>query len=226
MIMKNTRMLTLFSFIALTLSSCVNGISKEEYETKLSEVEANFANITDVHINNKNSTTKYDYKEGEFYGYYNFALLILVPVTQGTYTWKDGDKYYHAEVHIDSSKSKKNEITKEQFDTYMSAHKVSLITLMSEVTAKIHDFMQENPVTVTKAENTYGYDTINNEYHFQSKTELTISGGDTDVQKTEYFISFKDQKLKEYHSKSGDSDSYRYYSYGNAKFNEPTIAEK
>ena len=223
--MKRTNVLTLFPFIALTLTSCVNGISKDEYEAKLSEVEANYANITDVHINNRNNTTKYDYKEGEFYGYYNFALIIFVPITQGTYTWKDGDKYYHTEVHADSSKTKKSEISKEQFDTYMTAHKAKILSLMSEVTLKIHDFMQENPTTVSKAENEYKYDSFNKEYHFYSKVVETYQDSEGNPEKTDYFVSFKDQKLKEYHAKTGTSDSYRYFSYGDAKFNEPTMPD-
>ena len=169
-----------------------------------------------------------------------FALILIVPVTQGTYTWKENDKYYHAETHTDSKKNKKTEITKEQFDTYMLGHKAKMISMMEDVTGKIKNLMQDKPEGGITATNEYKYDGFNSEYHFYSKAKVptgTEYNPDTDqmeytnYQDVDYFVSFKDQKLKEYHSKTTDtstsetntSDSYLYFSFGNAEFKEPNI---
>ena len=90
-IMKNIQKTLLIMTVPFLLSGCVKSLNHDQFAEKFATVEANLVNDatfpTSLHVNSKNNTSAYDYKEGEYYRHTTWALLILVPVTSYDSAW-------------------------------------------------------------------------------------------------------------------------------------------
>ena len=221
--MKNIKSIITLSLVPVMLAGCSlpKKINEEQFREKYNETVTYLSSVdnvpSNIHIQNKAGATKYDYKEGEFYGYYNFALLILVPVTGGEYTWKEEGKFYHAEKNMfDNKKSYKKEITEEQFNTYMAGHKNKMLEELQ---------MPLNMATIllNGGEN---YENIRNTYYSVGKTGWKLSSKAeyvSDNNKTySYTIQFNNNLPVKYTSK-GDSETVWKYSLGKAKLSVPSF---
>ena len=109
----NRKILLLLPFLTLSLTACEKSIKEEEFNTQLASIRETLTTgederLNDIHINNSLSTEAYNYKEGEYYSYKMFALILIVPITQGDYLWKEDGKFYHAERKTKKKKSPKN----------------------------------------------------------------------------------------------------------------------
>ena len=218
----------------LTTGCFSSSIKEDKMKEVVAEVESNVnsGNFTNVHINDK-IQHKFDYKEGEFYRYSDFALLLIVPITELVCTWKQDGKYYHYEKY--SANEKKNvdkEITKEEFDTYMAAHKLTVqYQLNVPVTAskKLLKTYQYDEYTAVKykdvVDTSYKYNSFEKEYTQKGTGLYDITqyedGGEKTITKEEkHTINYKNGLPSSWTIK-GDSEQKWKYSYGKAEFKNP-----
>ena len=111
--------------VLLTTGCFSSSIKEDKMKEVVAETESNVTsgNFTNVHIKDK-LQYKFDYKEGEFYRYSDFALILIIPYTELVCTWQQDGKYYHYEKYsVNEKKNKDQEITKEEFDLLMAEHK-------------------------------------------------------------------------------------------------------
>ena len=121
--------------LPLILTSCGKKITSQEAVELADKFNANaVANCPKEFSAKAKITYTLLYKEGEFFSESHFALAIIVPLAWGSQTWKaDDGKYYRKVTEINSKKSSFNEITKDQFDYYMEAHKTTVLKTITDV---------------------------------------------------------------------------------------------
>ena len=219
--------------VLLTTGCFSSSVSQDKMKDQINEVESNInqGNFTNVKIKDK-LQYKYDYKEGEFYRYSDFALILIVPYTELVCTWQENGHYYHYEKYsINEKKNKDEEITKEQFDAYMADHKKTVQTQLN------------NPIKeAKKLLGTYTYEEyelrykevadVSCKYNFFEK-EYTLKGTgiweetiyedgvETTKQKEQKdTLKFKKGLPTEWSYKN-DGDKKWTYSYGKAEFKNP-----
>ena len=220
--MKNIKPIITLSLLPLLLTGCVSkGISQDEFLPKKEASEAYLSDAnncpTDIHIQNKGGVEKYDYKEGEFYTYRMFALILIVPVTSGTYTWKEDGKYYHAETHTDSKKNKKSEITEEQFNTYMLQHKAKIMSELNVPLARVNDLLNPNEEIYSSVDNKF-YALGDTGWKMISK----VSYVDENAKDAKITIEFNHDLPVKYTTKT-DSESYYKYELNKATLVPPNF---
>ena len=231
--MKKSMILVLLP--ALLTTGCFSSTIKEEkMEEVVNEVESTITsgNFTNVHINDK-IQHKYEYKEGEFFYYNDFALLLIVPITELVCTWSQDGKYYHYEKYsANEKKNKDEEITKEQFDAYMAEHKKTIAyQLMNPVNAskKLLGTYQYQETDYTKyksiKDTSYKYNSFEKEYTQKATGVYDLTMYEDGVEKTvekedKYTIVYKKGMPVKMTTKN-DGDQTWKYTYGNAKFHNP-----
>lgn len=170
-----------------------------------------------IHINTKLSVDRYDYKESEYYSYYLFALILIVSITSGEYTWKEDDKYYHAETHTDSSKDKYFEITKAQFDSYLETHKQKIWSLIGEPISRVSSL-------IDIIENDFYKDVKQSCYAHSKGVGFSANATSKNLEDTKYKVTVEFQNLLPLLNKTitytGNTKSESYYEYhlNEAKF--------
>ena len=225
--MKNIKSLITLSLVPVLLTGCSSAkkISEEQFKELHEQTVLYLSDVNNVpaniHIANKNSTTKYDYKEGEFYSYYSFALLILVPVTGGTYTWKEDGKYYHAVKDMfKSEKSYKKEITEEEFNDYMASHKQKVLEELNVPLLTATNLLNGSEL----------YENVQNTYYSVGKTGWKLSSKaeylSDNHKEYSYTIQFKDNLPVKYTSKVSsekNSETVWKYTLGKASLSVPSF---
>lgn len=231
--MKKSLLLVLLPCL-LTTGCFSSSINEDKMKEVVNEVEAKVSagDFTNVHINDK-IQHKYDYKEGEFYRYSDFALLLIVPITELVCTWTQDGKYYHYEKYsANEKKNKDEEITKEQFDLYMAEHKKSV------------QYQLENPVKASKKllgtykyeetdytkyksikDTSYKYNSFEKEYTQKGTGVYDVTLYEDGVEKTvekedKYTIVYKNGMPVKMTTKN-DGDQTWKFSYGKAEFKNP-----
>ena len=226
--MKKSVLLVLLPCL-LTTGCFSSSISEDKMKEVVSEVEAKVSagDFTNVHINDK-IQHKYDYKEGEFYRYSDFALLLIVPITELVCTWSQDGKYYEELLNMMFD----GKITKEQFDEYMAEHKKSVqYQLMNPVNASkklLGTYQYDDPYVTQYKEvkdPSYKYNSFEKEYTQKGTGiyEVTLyeDGAEKTVQKEDkYTIVYKNGKPVKMTIKN-DGDQTWKYSYGKAEFKNP-----
>ena len=228
--MKKLSAITLLSVASLILTGCFDKtISKEKFEENLNDVKTHLTweneDITDVHINSRLNIEVYNYKEGEFFSYKYFAIALIVPISYGDYTWKDGDNYYHYHDDVIDSHDKLTVLSEESFNTYMAQHKATLISVLSKPVNACEDLMSEQPTL---------YDNVTCKYQQTSKKVFRLnatgsyetqdsSNPEQMVTKTaKVTIDFKDRlPIKYKYTTKTDSEDTWKYEYGSAAFAAP-----
>ena len=164
----------------------------------------------------------YNYKEGEFYAYRYVAIALIIPINQQDYTWIEDGKYYHCEIRVLDKLTYKKEITKEQFDNYMIAHKQTILNQLDEPLDKIDNLLEKDPEEYVSVDNTFSQHSNKDEgYRLSSKAVQSI--GDNQTKTTEYNIDFTDTRPTSFETKEEGSNGRTWtYSYGNASFNKPS----
>ena len=232
--MKNIKGSLLLLSVPMLLTGCFRtSVSQDKFAKQIDTAKASIAldssRIDNVHIHNKLSVDNYNYKKGEFYSYHMFAIALIVPITHGEYTWKDGDKYYHALTYTDSSKNKTAEIDEAQFNTYMETHRVTIQNLLQEPVSLAESLLNKTNETYTVKSNALTYEAFSSEYRLVSK----VSYQEHDPNNYDQMITR--DKTYTYKMKKGLPSSMTYkenwengseqtwsYSYGDATFSDPT----
>ena len=226
--MKNKRLLLALPLVAFLLTGCFEKtISQDEFASKaVNEAERYLAQesdkITNVHIKTKLQYT-YDYKEGEFYRYYMFALIVIVPLTELECVWKEDGKYYrYVDYSAQDNKHVDKEITKEEFDTYMAAGKTSILTRLTDPVTRVKELMNNAIPYYETAEynNTYKYSSSDKVYTLTSSVTRPANYGSEETTTDKYTIKFKNSLPTKYSYKNDGEQTWEY-SYGKAKFTNP-----
>lgn len=219
------QLLTLLMIPAMLLTSCAKSIDKETFLEKLAPVKANLvvtnSDIKNVHIHNGLSVTTYDYKEGEFYVYHTFALILIVPYKSEEFIYKQEDKYYQIKTYTKSEKDTKEEISKETFDTLMLARKQTIINELSAGVNKIDQLIDEEDEEYKSISNSFSYD--GNSLTFTSKVVKEGTDSDTNEPKDikgKITVKFKNNLPIKYQTKV-DGNTVWSYTYGNAELKIP-----
>ena len=211
---------------SLLLTGCFSkSISAEEFKTALNDVKTyvngEFASgDMNCHINDDLQYT-YDFKEGEFFRYNSFALLIIVPITELECTWtKDGKYYHYVKYSANEKKNKDEEITKAEFDALMLVHKATMLTQLNRPITSTETYMSDE-----NTESTYSYNSSSKTYSINAVVKYTVEmyedGSMTSVEKQETNnISFKNNLPTQWKIKVDGKKTWKY-SYGNAKFTNP-----
>lgn len=194
-------------------------LSKEEYQEELNKVQANLnldnETLKNFHANNKLNVQHYDYVEGEFYAYRQFAIVLIIPINDENYTWKENDKYYHFTAGIKDDSKKLSEITKEQFDNYMLAGKQTLLNRISESYNLNMKLLDNSDETYLNKENTYTKS--GSSLTFKCKAEQYYG---EELQKVNITINYKDYLPTKMVIKGSSTDEWTY-KYGSASWNVP-----
>lgn len=226
--------LVLLPLIAVMLTGCLSsGLSKEKFQTRFDKVKANMVEtnetLKNVTIKDKLSVNVYQYKEGEFYSYKMTAILLIVPIMQGTYTWKEDGKFYHAETHTDSKKDKLYEITEQQFNDYMVSHKAKILSELNAPVNLTETLLSEQHEGYTSVKNKYSKNMFSKDFKLSSTVTYQSSsysdGSEVTEEKTKtYTVQFSNFLPKTYSYKDGDSSGKTTYTYGKAEFTKPGVA--
>ena len=230
--MKKSILLVLIPTL-FTTGCFSSSISEDKMKQVVSDIETNIdnGNFTNVHIRDK-LQYQFDYKEGSFYRYHNFALLILVPITDTEATWEENGKYYHYEYNSMTKKTIDEEIDKAAFDTYMVKHKASIAAqLMAPVNAskKLLGTYDYGEIPVNKYEDIQGasYKLNSFEKKYTQKgtgiyyVDMYEDGVEKRVEKQDkHTIVYKNSLPIEWTTKN-DGESKWKYSYGKAEFTNP-----
>lgn len=228
--MKKTALLIALPLLSMTLTSCQQSVKEEKFISMLDEVKTTLSSdderLKDVKIYSNLNTEVYNYKEGEYYSYKMFALIIIVPITQGDYVWKEDGKYYHAETHTDSKKDRCTEITEEVFLSKMVAYKEKILNKLSEPLNTTYELM-EGTDKYESIKNHYQYDSLEKTYIFTSQVEnkaIDESGSEI-LNKSTITIKYKNG-LPILNRSKGESTSKWTYSYGKSELVKPSIADQ
>ena len=217
--MKKINVLSLLSISSILLCGCNSKkLSQEEYQEELKGVQEALVidndKLDNVHINSRLNVEHYDYIEGEFYAYRQFALILIIPINMEDYTWKDGDKYYHYKATT-ANNGQKSEITKEQFDNYMATGRQTILNKLMEPYNLNLSMMSDETSDIYKDRvNTYSKQ--GSELNFKCVYNAVKS--DETLEKTTVNIKYKDFLPIKYTSKSKDSNTRWDYKYGSASF--------
>lgn len=222
----------------LLLTGCNQNISKDKFNELVQEGKGKVQEVTNVNFHNKLSATAYNYKEGEFYSYKMFALLLIVPITSNEITWKDEDgKYYHYKQDSLTSTKTSSEITDEQFAANMTAHKAKIVSELLNPLSKAELLMTENVEEYKSINNKFTKNGLKNQYTLKSTCKYEVRtnevyDGDTLVsydseEKTDTFtiVLNKEGLPVTYTSKIDGSETKWTYNYGKAELNLPEDAK-
>lgn len=219
------------SILALSSVLLMTGCSKKLSEDKFKEVLQSVTDtvnagteVTNVHIKD-NAQYTYDYKEGEFFRYHSFALLILVPVTDTVCTWEEDGKYYHYVNNTLTKKTEDVEISKDDFDKYMAEHKKTIQEALLRTVDAAKTLIAADPVTYISVENKFSYATFEKTYKMSSKNTKEVEvteGSETkkEIREETNNIEFKNNLPKEWIIKNDGKKTWKY-TYGDAKFTNP-----
>ena len=218
--------------LPLLLTGCFStSVKKDKFQAVLQEAEKNVAldsnKLDDVRIHNKLSVDLYNYKEGEFYSYRYFALILIVPVSHGEYTWKEDGKYYYAETFTDSKKNKTGEITEEQFNTRMAAHRLTIYQKINEPLNDADKILNDNYDEGYTVDNyKMSKEFLGSSYSLKAEISHLesdySSGEEVKVKKTStHTIKIKNGLPNTYTSKTDDSETKWTYEFGKASFSNP-----
>lgn len=223
--MKYKLPLVILTMSTVLMTGCfAKTITKEKFDEAMVTVKQNIENVTNVHIKDKIQHT-YDYKEGEFYRYNQFALLLVVPIAETECTWVEDGKYYHFYSNsTDSKKNENKEITAEEFSVYMLKHKVEIQTVLNRPFEEMKLFDGSNP-DYSEITNSYKYSSLEKSYSLTTKAKFKVTLYEDGQDKTEYkdvkeTYEFK-KNLPSKWTKKLDGDSTWKYTYGKAEFKNP-----
>ena len=233
------KVLALTSVTSLVLTGCfLKKLSQDEFLSRLDDVKGQLTltneKMNDIHINNKLNVNVYNYKEGEFYAYKMFALILIVPVTEGEYIYKQDGKFYQIKTHTDSKKDTKTEISEEQFNILMLERKQSMIDrLMMPVNTCEGLINGTTEQEYKSVKNTFKgskkklqfvsnvtFDVTTNEYN----DETGVTEEKVEEKKGKFTITFESNLPKKYINKTDDGETTWDYCYGKAELNLPEIA--
>lgn len=243
--MKSTKLFKLLPLTTLLLTGCFDqNISKEDFAAKLEEINQNL-NADNEKLKNCRAQSRlaietYNYKEGEFYSYKYFALILIVPISYGSYTWKAEDGYYHFEDKA-AGTDVKSTLDEEQFNLKMEGHKSTILGVFRKPYETAKALMNEDYLNYLQPEGIFEY-TVSyaNKYTKNGNTYKIIStmtyNYNADHQESndetvsmKYTITFKDNlptKVEtERKERDGDKSKDNWtYTYGNAAFSDPTAS--
>lgn len=222
------RRLTLLA-LPLFLASCgpkQTAISKEAFlqtfdamNASLKAAGTEFDNVT---IKQKSLfTNDYNFKRGEFYVHRNIGLALIIPINQQEYTWKDGDKYYHAVISVLDDLTYLKTIDETSFRTYMTAHEATIMNLLSGPVQTTQDRMAEQPPSqYVSIENSFYKESGTGYTKFESSAQVIEGDGSNETPDT-YSFWFDEKRPYGYNHKEGNSDTTYNFTYGEASFNPP-----
>lgn len=219
-------------FILMTLGSilltaCDSKIGQERFTEQLNATKANISidseSLDNVHMSNKLDINVIDYKKGEYYINTTFALALFIPIIQKYYTWTENGKYYHAEEHTIQNLNKYEEITKEQFDVYMSSGRVEVCAELNKGVAECEKLMNPSDDEVYYDIKNSFYRTASGEYKFSSKMNYKeVNSDNQEEEKTRTVTFLMKNNLPVKYSYKTDGESYYKYSFGKAELRLPS----
>lgn len=229
--MKHFKSVILTLSIPMLLTGCFSSsISKDKYISKIDSAETmvnvDSPKIDDVNIHDKLSIELYNYKVGEFYSFRYFALALIVPISYGTYTWKENGKYYHAKKEL-TKDLVTTEITEQQFNEYMESHRVTISEKLKEPLRNVKSIIDGNSEVYTLKTAKYTSSMFSKDYKatLNSVYYEYDSASDSQVEREMvHTLTINNNLPKSYTSKEkkdGGSDNKWTYSYGKAKFTNP-----
>ena len=222
------------AFLPFMLTGCLSkSVSKDKMKEVVLAAETNITegNFDNVHAKDTNQYT-YDYKEGNFFRSHMFALILVVPVTETICTWEQDGKYYHYEKHTTSSKDVDKEITKDEFDTYMAAHKATMKSLLMSPISQSKKLLEPENIP---EEDPVKYETVKKESYKADMSGKTYTQKGTGVYKQSVYQNGGEQILEKEWSNTikytnnfptewsynNDGKKKWNYSYGKAEFKNP-----
>ena len=198
--------------------------------------KAKVTEVTNVKFHNKLSVNSYNYKEGEFYAYKMFALILIVPVSEQDYTWKENGEYWHYSYNSVGNKKTLAKITETVFEQYMNVGKGKVTEYLLNPLLKAEQLMDENQVQYKSVSNKYKKNIFKDQYTLVStaKEEIVTSHDEyneetgeytpvidsTEEKTTTFTIALKKSLPVKYTTKD-DSEQTWTYTYGDAEFTVP-----
>ena len=234
--MKKYIPLSLLALSSIVLTGCSQSKLKAQYGEMVQEGKAKVAEVTNVKFHNKLSVNSYNYKEGEFYAYKMFALILIVPVSEQDYTWKENGEYWNYTYNSVGNKKKLTKLTEEAFQQHMNIGKGKVTENLLNPLLKAEVLMDENQTQYKSVSNKYKKNILKDQYTLTStvKEEIITSHDECDpetgvctpvVDSTEektitYTISLKKSLPVKFTTKD-ESEQTWTYSYGDAEFTVP-----
>ena len=228
--MKRNALIIALPLLGMMLTSCQKTLKQEAFASMLDEVKATLSSdnekLNDVKIYSNLNTEVYNYKEGEYYSYKMFAIILIVPIIDAKYVWKEDGKYFYAESHTDSKKDKLTEITEEQFNEKMAASKEKIRSELSWPVTMSESLMNGTS-TYENVKNTYQYDSLNKTYVLTSKVQSKgqDESGSEVLKDSTITIKYKNNLPILYRSK-GESTTKWTYAYGKSELVKPASANQ
>ncbi len=216
--MKHNKALILLPLTSLLLTGCFEkAINKEQFLEAVKNSQAVLESgekVTNVRIR-QGIQYSYDYKEGEFYRYHDFALILAETVI----VWKEENKYYRYVNYTYTDKYNfDGEISKEQFDEYMGAGKKDLIKVLNNPLEKAGKIANNSDDAVTY-DATFKYSSMDKQYTLKATGKSLTS-----EEEYQYTIKIKNNLPTEYkyNLNGSKSDTTWKYQYGKAELTKPT----
>ena len=229
--MKNKALLFL-PLVTTLLTGCSfsSSLSKEKFQSNFDKVTENMEQNPPTNVTIKDKilgTDERQYKEGEFYTYKYFVVAIILPVDEREATWKEDGKFYHYVYNNISKKDSLTEINESTFNTYMAAHKATIMSMLMEPINTTKDLLNENKEVYKSVSNSYKKDMFSNEFYIKSNvTYETVNGDAKEEHQKTITIKYKDNLPIENTSKEktdkGTTTNTRKYTYGKATFVNPS----
>ena len=221
----------LLAVSTMLLTACDTKVSQEKFVAQLDATKANVtldsANLDNVHMSNKLNINVIDYKKDEFYINTTQALAIIIPIISKYYTWKEGDKYYHAEEHTITSNNKYSEITKEEFDVYMATGRGEVCAKLNEGITNCDNMLKEQPEgsQYYNVKNSF-VQTAAGEYKMTSTMnyKTTEDGEEVEKKRTTIFVFKKNLPVK--YTIKDNGETFYKYSFGKAELRKPSEASE
>ena len=220
--MKKTSSIILLPMTALILSGCFSSyksISSDEFKefltTAQSEVAVDSDKIDNVSMSTYLGVESYNYKKGEFYRYNYFLFALLIVVSQQECTWKEDGKYYYYSYSSVTQKTVDQEITEEEFNTKMAAHRAKISSKLSEPYVTSLAYI-EAPVEGTDVK----YSKSSTHYRLIASRKDASSSDSSKTVTYTTTITFKNNLPEKWENK-GEGKSYTQYSFGDAEFHNP-----
>lgn len=210
----NKKLFLIVPAITLLLTGCFDKtVSKENMIKVLEEAESAFMSeqslFTNVRIRNKIQHS-YDYKEGEFYRYHEFALIYY----QTECIWVENGEYYH--YLVDGWNSKLNvdaKVSKEEFDELMGKAKNKITNELFRPIDKAYQIATKDDPTFKNT-----YKSNSGTYTVKSERQYVTSEGQSETEK--YVIKFKNNLPTRYQINNNGEQDWKYQ-YGKAEFINP-----
>ncbi len=236
-----SKLLKLLPLSTLVLTGCFDSnLSQEKFQAQLDQVRTNInvnnEKLQDVHINSKLSIEVYNYKEGEYFSYKYFALVLIIPISYGDYTWKEDGKFYNYHDDVINSQDKLTELTEEQFNERMVARKAQILAKLMEPVNQAQAFINNQDSLSSQEEG--GEDVIVESYSIYSQFKNSFSKSYDGIYKMTTVATYNKENPN-YNTSDGDSKTFKFqfkdlpvrfdkgkndyfkYSYGNSAFASP-----